>query len=170
MNNAGKRCLAELIGTFTLVFIGAGSICMGVYDDTLGTLGVAVAHGLALSVMISALGAISGGHFNPAVTFGFLVTGRIKAGLAGMYALSQLVGAVLAGFLLKIIFVDVWQDGSLGTPMVNIDAGGPAGTAILAEAILTFFLVVAVFGTAVDPRHPNSGGFAIGLTLAADIL
>jgi MIP family channel proteins len=170
MNNTGKRCLAELIGTFTLIFIGAGSICMGVYDDTLGTLGVAVAHGLALSVMISALGAVSGGHFNPAVTFGVLVSGRIKPGLAGMYAISQLVGAVVAGFLLKIIFADVWQDVSLGTPMVNVDAGVPAGTAILVEAILTFFLVVAVFGTAIDPRRPNIGGFGIGLTVAADIL
>jgi MIP family channel proteins len=170
MDNTGKRCLAELIGTFTFVFIGAGSICMGVYDDTLGTLGVAVAHGLAMSVLISALGAVSGGHFNPAVTFGFLVTGRISPGLAGMYAVSQLVGGVVAGFLLKIIFADVWQDVSLGTPMVNVDAGVPAGTAILVEAILTFFLVVAVFGTAVDPRRPNIGGFGIGLAIAADIL
>ncbi|MGH7754003.1 MAG: aquaporin, partial [Gemmatimonadales bacterium] len=69
MENAGKRCVAELIGTFALVFVGAGSICMSVYNDTLGVIGVAAAHGLILSVMVSALGAISGGHFNPAVTF-----------------------------------------------------------------------------------------------------
>lgn len=170
MENAGKRCLAELIGTFTLVFVGAGSICMGVYDDTLGTLGVAVAHGLALSVMVSALGAVSGGHFNPAVTFGFLVTGRMPAALAGLYALAQLVGGVIAGFLLRMIFSDVWQDVGLGTPTVNVDAGVTVGTGILVEAILTFFLVVVIFGTAVDPRRPSVGGFAIGLTVAADIL
>lgn len=170
MENAGKRCLAELIGTFTLVFIGAGSICMGVYDDTLGTLGVAAAHGLALSVMISALGGISGAHFNPAVTFGFLVTGRMPASLAGMYALSQLVGAVIASFILRWVFADVWPDVGLGTPMLNVDAGVTPGAAIVVEAILTFFLVVVVFGTAVDPRRPGVGGFAIGLTVAADIL
>jgi len=170
MENAGKRCLAELIGTFTLVFVGAGSICMGVLDDTLGTMGVAVAHGLALSVMISALGGISGGHFNPAVTFGVLVTGRIPVSLAGLYAASQLAGAAIAGFLLKLIFADVWTDVALGTPLVNFDAGVTTGTAILVEAILTFLLVTVVFGTAVDPRRPSVGGFAIGLTVAADIL
>lgn len=170
MENAGKRCLAELIGTFTLVFIGAGSICMGAYDDTLSTLGVAVAHGLALAVMISALGAVSGGHLNPAVTFGFLVTGRISAVMAALYALSQLLGGILGGYLLKLIFADAEQTFNFGTPMINVDQGVTAGTAILVEAILTFFLVVVVFGTAVDARHPSVGGFGIGLTVAAGIL
>lgn len=170
MENAGKRCLAELIGTFALVFVGAGSICMGVYNDTLGVVGVAAAHGLILSVMVSALGAVSGAHFNPAVTFGFLVTGRISAMMAALYALAQLAGGVVAAALLKRIFADVWGDVYLGTPMVNVDAGISGGTAILVETILTFLLVVAIFGTAVDPRRPNIGGFGIGLTVAANIL
>ncbi len=171
MDNAGKRCLAELIGTFAFVFIGAGSICAGVYDDTLGSLGVAAAHGLALAVMISALGAVSGGHFNPAVTFGFLVTGRMPAPMAGLYAVAQLAGAVLAAFILRMAFADVWADIRFDSvPTVNAEAGVSTGTAILIEAILTFFLVVVVFGTAVDARRPSVGGFAIGLTVAADIL
>jgi MIP family channel proteins len=170
MENAGKRCLAELIGTFTLVFVGTASVCMGVQGDMLGALDVAVAHGLALAVMISALGAISGGHFNPAVTFGFLVTGRIPASLAGRYAISQILGATIAGFLVKIVFADVWLDVVQETRLVSVDAGVTMGTAILVEAILTFLLVTVVFGTAVDPRRPNVGGFAIGLTVAANIL
>ncbi len=170
MENAGKRCVAEIIGTFTLVFVGAGSICMGAYDHTLGTLGVAVAHGLALSVMISALMAVSGAHFNPAVTFGFLLTGRIGTGMAGLYALSQLTGGVVAAYLLRMIFSDVWRDMYLGTPMINGDAGITTAQAVLVEMILTFFLVVVVFGTAVDSRAPKIAGFAIGLTVTADIL
>jgi MIP family channel proteins len=131
---------------------------------------VAVAHGLALAVMISALGAVSGGHLNPAVTFGFLVTGRISAVMAALYALSQLLGGILGGYLLKLIFADAEQTFNFGTPMINVDQGVTPGTAILVEAILTFFLVVVVFGTAVDARHPSVGGFGIGLTVAAGIL
>jgi aquaporin Z len=159
-----------MIGTFTLVFVGAGSICMGAYDDTLGTLGVAIAHGLALSVMISAFGAVSGGHLNPAVTIGFLVTRRIQPAMAGLYWVSQLVGAIVAAYLLRMVFSDVWMDFDLGTPLVNPEVGLSNAQAIVVEAILTFFLVVVVFGTAVDPRRPNIGGFAIGLTVTADIL
>ncbi len=170
MENAGKCCVAEMIGTFTLVFVGAGSICLQAYADSLGILGVAVAHGLALAVMISALGAVSGGHFNPAVTFGFLLTRRIGAGMAGLYAVSQVIGAVLAAYLLKMVFSDVWLDFYLGTPLINPETGLTTGQAIIVEAILTFFLVVVIFGTAVDPRRPNIGGFAIGLTVTADIL
>ena len=85
-----RRGIAELIGTFTLIFVGMGSIMFA----SSGILGVALAHGLAIAIMASAVGHISGGHFNPAVTLGFLVTRRITS-LAGVYWISQLAGAVL---------------------------------------------------------------------------
>ena len=92
-----KKCLAELIGTFALVFIGAGSIIVtGAGDLTT----IALAHGLTLGVMVSATGAISGGHINPAVTLGFLVTGRINPKLGTLYIISQLLGGILAAILL----------------------------------------------------------------------
>src|SRR5689334_8164589 len=94
----GRRAVAEFVGTFTLVFIGVGSIVAGV---TGGIVGVALAHGLAIAVMVSAVGHISGGHFNPAVTAGFLVTRRIEPKLAGLYIVTQLVAATVAAILLR---------------------------------------------------------------------
>src|SRR4051812_50041763 len=83
-----RRGVAEFIGAFTLIFIGAGAIMVG----SGGLVGVAFAHGLAIAVMVTAFGHISGGHFNPAITLGFLVTRRISAGLAGVYWLMQVGG------------------------------------------------------------------------------
>jgi MIP family channel proteins len=162
--------LAEFVGTFVFVFIGAGSIVTNAFlHGTVGLIGIALAHGLALSIVISALGATSGGHINPAVTIGFLITRRIIRLLGILYIVAQLVGATLAGLLLKAIFPEaVWQAAQLGTPSLapNISPG----TGILLEAILTFFLLLAVFGTAVDERAPKIGGFGIGLTVLVDIL
>lgn len=167
---AWRPCLAELIGTFALCFIGAGAICTDALtggDVTL--LGIAVAHGLVLSIAISATGHISGGHINPAVTCAFLATGRISGGKAAQYIVAQLVGATIAGFALRAIFTqDVWGKVNLGTP--GLAAGVGQGRGILIEAILTFFLVFAVFGTAVHSKAPKIGGFGIGLTIAFDIL
>src|SRR6266571_2075673 len=100
-----KPTVAELVGMFSFVFIGAGSIVSNTYSHgAVGLLGIALAHGLALSIMISVFGATSGGHFNPAVTVGFLVTRRIAPLLALLYIVAQLVGGILAGLLLRIIF------------------------------------------------------------------
>ena len=161
---------AELVGTFVFVFIGAGSIITNTFvPGALGLVGIAFAHGLALSIVISAFGATSGGHINPAVTIGFLVTRRITPILGILYIMAQLVGATLAGLLLRAVFPQaVWQAAQLGTP--NLGPGVSFGTGILVEAILTFFLLLAVFGTAVDPRAPKIGGFGIGLTVLVDIL
>lgn len=166
-----KKCLAEGIGTFALVFIGAGSICSDQYTGGgVGLLGIALAHGLVLSIAIYATGHISGGHINPAVTFGFLITNRISVKDAVFYILSQLAGAVLAGFLLTAIFpAEVWNSVHLGTPLLGEGIGFGAG--VLVEMILTFFLLFSIFGTAVDERAPKGiYGFAIGLVLAFDIL
>ena len=96
--DALQRGFAEFVGAFTLIFVGAGSIiATGGHDLT----AVALAHGLAIGVMASAVGHISGGHFNPAVTLGFLVTRRIEPLLAGVYWVSQFLGAVIAAALLS---------------------------------------------------------------------
>ncbi len=166
MDKALKPCVAEAIGTFALCFIGAGSICINA-----GLVGIALAHGCVLAVMISAMGHISGGHFNPAVTLGALVGGKIKSPMAGYYVVSQLAGAVAAGFLLRMIFPAVtWQAVNLGTP--GLAPGVSVETGILVEIVLTFFLVLVVYGTAIDDRGTWKaiGGFGIGFTVLCDIL
>ncbi len=170
MRIAWKPCIAELIGAFGLSFIGAGAICANAMPGAqIGLLGIAVAHGLVLSIMVSATMHISGGHLNPAVTAAFFATKRMKTELAAQYVVSQLIGAALAGFALKAIFAEaVWKRVQLGTPMLAAGVSFQAGICI--EAILTFFLVFAVFGTAVDASGPKIGGFGIGLTIAFDIL
>jgi len=176
-----NKCVAEAIGAFALSFIGAGAICMTTKMGAAGPglLGVAIAHGIILSIAVSATMNVSGGHVNPAVTCAMLVTGRISFVGAIQYIVSQCVGAVLAGALVLAIFKGmVTADGKnvtflagLGTPSYDDSAAGMSmGHAILIEAALTFLLVFAVFGTAVDPRAPKIGGFGIGLTICADIL
>jgi len=170
MERNWKPVIAEGIGTFIFFVIGAGAIVTDqLTKGGLGLIGIALAHGLVLSVVVSAIGHISGGHVNPAVTIGLLVGRQIDAYLAGLYIVAQLVGAVFAGLVLRMIFnQDVWQPVHLGTP--GLAPGVSAFTGILVEMILTFFLVFAVYGTAVDPKSPNIGGFGIGLTVLFDIL
>jgi aquaporin Z len=163
--------VAEAVGTFLFFFVGMGAVVLGTHtgDTSGGLIGVAFAHGLALAVMVSALGAVSGGHFNPAVTFGVWMTGRIEAARAGLYVVAQLVGAVLAALALRFVFPESsWEPVALGTPALG--EGTDVAQGIVIEAILTMVLIVAVFGTAVDPRAPKIGGLAIGLAVAADIL
>lgn len=160
-----KPFLAELVGTFTLVFIGAGAGALASANGG-GIVAVALAHGLALMVVIYAWGSISGAHVNPAVTFALALTGKTSWGEAVQYWVAQLVGAGAAGFALLFALGD--SAGSLG---MTLPAGGISDMqAIFIEAILTFFLVTAVFGTAVAGRNGNAAGLAIGLVLAMDIL
>jgi MIP family channel proteins len=164
--------LAEGLGTFLFFFVGMGAVVLSGHvsgGDTGGLVGVAFAHGLALAVLVSAFGAVSGGHFNPAVTFAVWITGRIEPARAGLYVAAQLVGAVIAGLALRAVFTEAsWGPVALGTPAVDPAIG--ATGAIVIEAILTMLLIVAVMGTAIDPRGPKIGGLAIGLAVAADIL
>ena len=163
---------AEAVGSFLFFFVGAGAI---IVDGGLnggapsGLIAVALAHGLVLGVLVSSFGAVSGGHFNPAVTIGVWVAGRIELPRGVMYIVAQLVGGVLAGLALRAIFPEpMWQAARLGTPTLNPEFGVAAGIAV--EAILTMVLLFAVFGTAIDPRAPKIGGLAIGLAIAADIM
>lgn len=170
MSPTGRACLAEAIGAFALCFIGAGAIILNQKTGgAVGLIGIALAHGLILSVMITAMGHVSGAHYNPAVTIGFMVTKRTDGGTGAAYIISQLVGGTVAGILLRVIFdAGVWEKVNLGTPALAGDVS--FGMGILIEVILTFFLVIAIWGSAVDERRPDVGGFAIGLTVSADIL
>jgi MIP family channel proteins len=166
-----RRAVAESIGAFTLTFIGAGAAAAagGVHDPTL--IGLAIANGLAIGVMVCALGPISGGHFNPAVTFGFLITRRIKPHLAGVYWIAQFGGAALAALLVRQLLPrSITEAVNLGVPALG--HGVDATSGFLLEAILTFFLVLVIFGAAVDQRGPFNAvaGLAIGLTISIDVL
>jgi MIP family channel proteins len=172
LESIGRASVAEFVATFGLVFIGAGTGMM-IGGDTAGLIGVALAHGIVLAVLVSVTGHISGGMANPAVTIGLWVTGKLETGRTLVYIVVQLAGAVAAALLLKLVIPETfYQAGFGGTPLVNSTLGIDTGKAVLIEAILTFLLVFAVFGTAVDDRRPfsNTAGLTIGLVLTFDIL
>lgn len=163
--------MAEFIGTFALIFIGAGSIIVAPGSGpAMGTLvGIALAHGLTIAVMGSSVGHISGGHLNPAVTVGMMATGKIEIPKGIGYITSQVLGAVLAALLLVTCFpAEAVTAAKLGTPLLAPNVSILSG--IVLEAITTFFLVFVIFGTAVDGRGPKMGALFIGLTVALDIL
>lgn len=171
-----SKFMAEAIGTFALCFVGAGAICIATMQGAgyAGLIGVAAAHGLILSIGVSATMNVSGGHLNPAVTVAMLITKRISPADAVQYIVAQLAGGVVAGVLILSIFKGMMTPDQksvllacgLGTPAFD-EATITAPRATLVEIMMTFLLVFAVFGTAVDPRAPKIGGWGIGLTLGA---
>jgi len=170
MRSAWNGVIAEMVGTFLFFFVGIGAAgalaSMVSADGAASLLVVALAHGIVLAVLVSALGAVSGAHFNPAVTFGVWVAGQIpwRRGLA--YVLAQLIGGILAGLAVEIVYSSVIVKSA--TPALGV--GVDPLTGILVETILTVILLIAVFGTAIDPRGPKVGGLAIGFAITADIL
>lgn len=166
-----KGAVAEGIATFALVFVGAAAVCTDAYTGgEVGLLGVALAHGAVLGVMVTAIGHVSGGHVNPVVTLAAALTGAVDVVAAAAYACAQLLGAAVAGLLLTATFAaDVWSPVSLGTPVLG--PGVEPGTAIFVEAVLTFFLVFVILQVALDERAPRHVyGLVIGLVLAGDML
>jgi len=166
-----RAYLAEFLGTFGLIFIGAGSICTdAISSGGIGLVGVALAHGLVLALMISALMRFSGGHFNPAVTIALCLTKKFPLKELPFYIIFQLLGGIVGALFLTWIFpMDVWREVNLGTPGLGPDIG--FGSGVFVELLITFFLVLMVFGTAADPQGPRQlSGLAIGLALAFDIL
>jgi aquaporin Z len=169
MRDSLRHFTAEFIGTFALVFIGGAAI-MGATAVQMNAalIAAAFAHGLILAVLVSATMRISG-HFNPAVTLGFLAARRIDAMMAGVYVVAQILAATLAAYALKAL-----MPAALGAATryggQSIVSELSITQAIGLEAIATFFLVFVIFGTAVDPKSPRIGGLAIGLTLTAGIL
>jgi len=172
----GSKLLAEFIGTFALVFIGAGAAAVvgdGAGLDGIGA--IAFAHGLTVMVFAFAYGSISGAHVNPAVTFGVLVAGAISLAEAVAYIVVQLVGGIAAALALAAILGGVAT--GLGTPALardlalgatSVTVSPAAGFAI--EAVLAFFLVTVVLSTAVAGRAGNLAPLAIGMTLTLNII
>jgi MIP family channel proteins len=175
-NHLAPKVLAEFIGTFALVFIGAGAAA--VVGDGAGLSGIgaiAFAHGLAVMVFAFAYGSVSGAHVNPAVTFGVLVAGAISLSEAVAYVIAQLLGGITAALALSAVLGGVAtglgtptlaHDLALGATTVTVTAA--AGFAI--EAVLAFFLVTVVLSTAVAGRAGNQAPLAIGMTLTLNII
>jgi MIP family channel proteins len=169
VDNVGKASVAEFIGTFALIFFGAGAIVMTGNNDLVA---IALAHGLAIAIMVSLMAHISGGVFNPAIQVALWVTGKMPSTRSAVYVVAQLLGAAAAAYVLKYIAPPALFDAQ--TVNGGIPAVAPAiavGKAVVIEAILTFFLVWAVFATAVDDRGPfaKTAGFTIGLIITIDI-
>jgi aquaporin TIP len=168
--DVARRAVAEFVGTFALVFVGAGAIMTAAGPaDQSPLIAAALAHGLVIAVFASAVGHISGAHFNPAVTFAFLVTRRMAPSLAVIYWVTQFAAAVTGALLLRWIYPAELRDGlALGAPFLE-GVSGAEGFVI--EAILTFFLVWVIFACAADPRgtFKSIAGLAIGFTITLDI-
>lgn len=174
----GQRTLAEFVGTFTLIFIGAGSIVAT--QQVLGSEGalgggglvaIAIAHGLAIATMVSAIGHVSGGHINPAVTIAAWATRHLPTRDAGAYVAAQLGGGALAALLLRLAVPEsLWREVKLGATVVAEQI--TPGQAVLLEAVLTFFLVWVIFATVVDQlgSFDKIAGLTIGFVVLMDIL
>jgi aquaporin TIP len=174
MYNLPQKLVAEFLGTFALVFFGEGAICAYQFMHTptdMSLLGVAFAHGLAVTVAMIALMHISGGHFNPAVTIGLWVTKRLNTLDVLAYWAAQIAGAIAAAYVLRsVVPDDTWRAVALGTPDLARDFTRLSG--MILEGVATFFIVLAFFATTVD-EHSTSrtlAALAVGLTYAISIL
>jgi len=177
MYSKPQKLVAEFVGTFALVFFGVGAISADQFlrsstngQSGFGLLGVALAQGLAIGIMVTSLGHISGGHFNPAVTIGFWVTRKFSTFDTLAYWVAQIAGAVSAAYLLRRLPFDAWSSVQLGTP--DLASGVTRTIGMILEAVMTFFLVFVVFAAAVDAQGAfnKNAGFAIGLTVTMGVL
>lgn len=171
MNPKALRPLvAEFVGVALFVFIGAGSIVVNAaFSNAIGALGMALAHGVGMAVLVTMTMSISGGHLNPAVSVGLWLTQKIDGRTLGQYVVAQILGAIVGALLIKALLPSgAARVTSLGTPTLAGTVGLFEGIGI--EAVLTFFLVSAVFGTAVSSQAPKVGGFGIGLAIFVSAL
>ena len=150
-----RATVAEFIATFLFVFVGAGSVVSaGIFsaEQSGGNLvAIAVGHGLAIAILVSATASISGGHINPAVSIAAAMTRKITVTRGGMYIVAQVFGAILGALILKFVLPGTLE-GGLGAHAINPEMGAAQG--LLVEIVLTFVLVFVIFGTAIDPRGP----------------
>jgi aquaporin Z len=174
-NRIAPKLLAEFIGTFSFVFIGAGAAAVVGGAGLSGITAVALAHGLAIMAFAFAYGSVSGGHMNPAVTVGVLAAGAMGVGEAIGYIVSQLIGGVAGALLLRTAL----GGAATGLGMPTLAHSLVIGTATVSvtpeagfmiEAVLGFFLVTVVLSTAVAGRAGNLAPLAIGMTLTFNIL
>ncbi len=156
-----KNLVTEFVGTFALIFIGAGALAIG----ECGLLEVALAHGFVVIGFIYAYGHISGTHINPAVTLGLLIAGEIKFVAAIGYWVVQFLGGILGAVMLGVLLPN---PGDFGVTILSDGVGVVQG--LVVEIVLTFFLVNTIFNTSVSGKAGNFDGLAIGLTLIFCIL
>ncbi len=170
--NIAQKLIIEALGAFALCFFSIGAVILTQGQDIVA---IGLATGLAIGIMVAAGGHISGGHYNPAITLGVLATKRISVPDAVGYIVAQVVGAILGAGAVTLAYLDVDRNRvglgipAVGTslvadPQVNLSVWN----ALAMEAILTFFLVLVVFGTAVDKRSIGRwiAPWAIGITIA----
>lgn len=165
-----KALAAEFIGTFTFVFVGVGAIASNAMTgQMLGLTGIALAHGLAFAVMVSATVAVSGGHLNPAITFGALITKKIDLANGLAYIVVQCLGGIAAAYIIRLAMpAQVLVAISYGIPALT--KGATITEALSTEIILTFFLVFVMFGTVLDKRAPRVGGLFVGLAVVTGMM
>jgi MIP family channel proteins len=171
MSGHTRALLAEAAGTFWFIFIGAGAMIADANGSGGGLLTIALANGVALAVAVSAFGALSGAHFNPAVTVALAIVGWHPWSRVPTYVVAQLAGGLFAGFALRSVFdfaLAAIDRTHLGTPALANGVSLPVGVGV--ETLLTIFLVWAIYGTAVSPLAPRIAGFGVGLAVASDIL
>lgn len=159
-----RRSVAELVGTFVLVMAGCGAVMVNTQTGALGHVGVAFAFGMSILTMIAAVGHISGGHFNPAVTIAFALTRHLPWRDVLFYVIGQLIGAILAALTLRVLIGDV---ANLGTTL-------PSGTALQSfgvEILLSATLMFVIISVATDTRAVGApAALAIGFTILLDAL
>lgn len=166
MRHMLRHFVAEFIGTFALVFIvgltGMMARALGAEPGS-GLLVISAAHGVTYAVFMSAVMRVAG-HFNPAVTLGFLVARRIEGMVAGIYLSGQLLGAIVATYVLRVVVpISLFTATRGGGQQISLDITGTQ--AFVLEAIATFFVIFVIFGTAVDRHAPRLGGLAAGLAI-----
>jgi aquaporin Z len=164
-----KKYAAELIGTFTLVFIGCGSAVIA--GTQIGFLGISLAFGLSVLAMVYAIGPISGCHINPAITISMLVAGKISAKDTVGYIVSQCLGATIASSILYYIASGLTGYSLLinGLGQNGFDANSPMNypmaSCFAAEVVLTFIFLLVIFGATSQKANSKFAGIAIGLAL-----
>jgi MIP family channel proteins len=175
MKMGSQAYVAEFIGTFALVFFGSVSVTifipvLGLSSPAATFIGIALAHGAILMVMVYAIGSISGCHINPAITISSVALRKLEVDDGVAYLIAQVLGATLAGVVHMIIL----PGGALtkfGLPSPSPVIGSSDGVAVIVEAIITFFLMFSVYAAAyTDKVPPGASGLLVGMTLLADVL
>jgi MIP family channel proteins len=162
--NHSRELLAEFIGTFVLIFAGTGAVMVNTLSNGAVThLGISIVFGAVVTALIYSLGHISGAHFNPAVTLAFWSGGFFRRSLVMPYIVAQVLGAITASSLLRISL------GMVGNLGATIPRNGDWLQALILETVLTFILMLVIFGSGLDRRAPiGFAGIAIGLTVALE--
>ena len=176
MKMGREAYVAEFIGTFALVFFGSVSVTiftavLGLSSPASTFVGIAFAHGLILMVMVYAIGYISGCHINPAITITAVALRKLEIDDGIAYIVAQVLGATLAGWAHALILPGVGKLINFGTPAPSNVIGQSNVTAVVVEAIITFFLMFSVYAVLYTGKVPaGASGVLIGMTLTADIL